>query len=208
MTVIAAVQKDNEIAIACDTLTTNSRSGYQISAEYKANHHKLIQFGENWIGFSGSCAIHQILEELLLEESENLPSFASRSDIFKWLLSIQPKLKETYFIKESEKSGNPLVESNQISAALIANPQGIFRFNSSREVSEYLKFWAIGSGQLVALGAMEALYELDFSATDIASAAALAATKFCSGCAPPIYVETIQKPTKTKRRRTTRKKKS
>ena len=48
-------------------------------------------------------------------------------------------------------------ESTQITA-LIANEHGIFGVYSMREVFEYTRFWAVGSGREFALGAMHALY--------------------------------------------------
>ncbi|NEQ52378.1 MAG: hypothetical protein F6K11_19925 [Leptolyngbya sp. SIO3F4] len=92
--------------------------------------------------------------------------------------------------------------------ALIANPSGIFSINGYREIVEYTKFWAIGSGDSFALGALENLYDQDLSATQIAEKAALTATKFDPGCALPIQVETIKKSSPAKRKRTTKKKKS
>jgi len=43
--------------------------------------------------------------------------------------------------------------------ALIANAYGIFGMFEFREVHEFEKFWAIGSGKAYALGAMYAVYE-------------------------------------------------
>ncbi len=192
MTVITAVQKGNEISIACDTQTTSSDLRYKVTAAYRANSNKLLTYGDNILGHSGSNAIKQILEALFREDSD-APALASRDEIFQWLLAIQPELKETYLIKPSGDSKNQPVESNQVSIALVVNPHGIFSLNGYREVNEFLKFWAIGSGQHFALGAMQAVYDLDFSAAQIAEAGVLAATEFCPYSAKPVQVKTIQR---------------
>ena len=41
---------------------------------------------------------------------------------------------------------------------MIANGNGIFGVYSMREVFEYTRYWAVGSGREFALGAMQALY--------------------------------------------------
>ena len=209
MTVITAVRKGNEIAIACDTQTTSGNYSLKYLADYKVNHNKLLTYGDNIIGLSGTVAIKQMFEDLF-ETSEPV-DFASRKDIFHWILSQQSKLKSEYFLKtDAGNNKNQVAETNWLSG-LIANPHGIFGIGAYREIIEYSKFWAIGSGGDFALGAMEILYEQDLSATEIAEAGARTATKFNPACAEPVYVRTIQqakakKTTKrTTRKRTTRK---
>ncbi len=74
-------------------------------------------------------------------------------------------------MKPDEEEDDPY-ESSQITA-LLANPNGIFfGVYSLREVYEYERFWAIGSGADYALGAMQAVYDNPkLSAADIARAA-------------------------------------
>lgn len=206
MTVITAVKKGDVIAIACDTQTTHGNYGLKYLADYKVNHNKLLTYGDSIIGLSGTVAIKQIFEDLFAQ-SEPAP-FTTRQEIFRWVLAQQSKLKSNYFLKtDAGNNKNQVTEANWLSA-LIVNPHGIFGIGAYREVMEYSKFWAIGSGGDFALGAMEILYEQDLSASEIAETAALTATKFSPGCAPPIYVQTVQiaKDTKqTERKKTTRK---
>ena len=205
MTVITAVRKDNEIAIACDTQTTNGSQLLKYTAEYKVNHIKLIPYGHSIFGLSGSTAISQIFEDLLVQ-LEPVP-LASRSEIFRWLLSNQTTLKTEYFLKTDVASDKQQPTESLGLYALMVNPHGIFTINPYREVSEYTKFWAIGSGSTLALGALEVLYEQNLKASKIAEKAALIATKFNAGCSPPIHVEKISKGKTSKRKRTTKKKK-
>ena len=191
MTVITAVQKGDEIAIACDTQSTSGNHTLKYVAEFKANHSKLLTYGDSIVGLSGTVAIKQIFEDLF-DQLEPDP-FSSRQAIFRWILKQQSKLKSDYFLKtDAGNNKNQVAETNWLSA-LIANPHGIFGIGAYREVIEYTKFWAIGSGGSLALGAMDILYEQDLSASEIARLGALSATKFSPTCAEPIYVETIQK---------------
>ena len=62
---------------------------------------------------------------------------------------------------------------------------------SLREVSEYAKFWAIGSGSEFALGAMHALYNRLDSAEEIAKAGVEAGSEFDSSSALPMSLKVI-----------------
>lgn len=211
MTIITAVQKDDEIAIACDSQTTYGMTLKQ-TADYKVNHLKLISYGHSIFGLTGSTAISQIFEDLLA--SVDPVPLASRSEIFRWLLSHQNTLKNEYYLKPDLPGDKQQPTESQGLHALLVNPHGLFVVNCYRNVTECSKFWAIGSGANFALGALDILYQQNLTAGEIAREAALTATKFNPGCAPPIHVETIQrgetsqKAKTTKRKRTTKKKKS
>ena len=60
------------------------------------------------------------------------------------------------------------------------------------EVNEYNTFWGIGSGRKFAIGAMNALYDLNFTAKEIAESGVIAASEFDDGCSLPLYSETIK----------------
>ncbi|HZQ05437.1 MAG TPA: hypothetical protein VFD70_02580 [Anaerolineae bacterium] len=68
-------------------------------------------------------------------------------------------------------------ESSRI-LALICNPHGIFYITDMRSVTHFAKFWAIGSGQEYALGALYANYERYKNPLDIAKATMAAACEF------------------------------
>ena len=205
MTVITAVQKDNEIAIACDTQSTSPNHFLKYTANYKVNHSKLIPYGNSFFGLTGSAAISQMFEELLAQ-LDPVP-LTSRSEIFRWLLSHQETLKTEYYLKTDVANDKQQPTESQGLHALVANAHGIFTINPYREVNEYTKFWSIGSGSPFALGALEILYEQNLSASEIAEKAALAATKFNPSCSSPIHVESIKKIKPHKQRKTSKKKK-
>lgn len=189
MTVITAVQKGDQIAIACDTQSTGGNTKH--SAEYNINRSKILNYGDTFWGFAGATSIHQIFEDLFAE-SEPSP-LLSRHDIFRWLLAQQDHLKEHYYIKtDISHDRQQAVEASQ-GNALVATSYGIYSINHYRFVQEYSKFWALGSGADIALGAMEVLYPQKLTASEIAEAGAFTATKFNIHCAPPIRVETLQK---------------
>jgi ATP-dependent protease HslVU (ClpYQ) peptidase subunit len=63
--------------------------------------------------------------------------------------------------------------------------------HSLREVCEYKKFWAIGSGSEYALGAMYAVYDMLDSAEEIAKAGVTSGTEFNNASAMPMSSYTV-----------------
>jgi ATP-dependent HslUV protease subunit HslV len=72
--------------------------------------------------------------------------------VFDTFLKLHPKLKERFFLNTKEHDSDPY-ESSQFTI-VIANSHGIFGVESYREVFEFERFWAVGSGRRFALGAM------------------------------------------------------
>jgi hypothetical protein len=63
--------------------------------------------------------------------------------------------------------------------ALVLNKNGLFKVDSARAVFEIDKFWAIGTAEAFALGAMQATYnDPKLTASDIAGAALEVTSKF------------------------------
>src|SRR4029434_10727652 len=94
------------------------------------------------------------------------PKLTTRREIFECFRTLHPRLKEQYFLNPKEDDKDPY-ESSQMDL-LIANRGGAFGLMSLRDVYEYSRFWAIGSGASYALGAMFAAYDLDLTADEIA----------------------------------------
>ena len=75
--------------------------------------------------------------------------------------------------------------------ALIANEYGIFGMFEFREVHEFEKFWAIGSGKAYALGAMYAVYETLADPVEIATVGVLASCEFDTSCDLPVSIHAL-----------------
>ena len=75
---------------------------------------------------------------------------------------------------------------------MIANPSGIFAVYSMREVFEFDRFWAIGSGRDFALGAMYTLYDQPNSAAVVAQAGVMAGAEFDTGTSTPITLNEVK----------------
>jgi ATP-dependent protease HslVU (ClpYQ) peptidase subunit len=75
---------------------------------------------------------------------------------------------------------------------MVANPSGIYAVYSMREVFEFERFWAIGSGRDFALGAMYALYPNAKTAKAVAQAGILAGAEFDTGTSLPMTVHAVK----------------
>lgn len=196
MSTVVVAKKDGKVCIAADSLT--SFGDLRLSSVYDAAHDKVLRYDENYLGIVGSAA-HQLVLESVFASKKVVDKkieidFSSRLAIFESFLALHPLLKEKYFLNAKDEEDDPY-ESTQIDA-LIANPFGIFGVHSLREVTEYNKFWAIGSGAEYALGAMFSVYDSAASAEDIAQAGVAAGAEFNNASSMPLssYVIDLHQP--------------
>lgn len=186
MSIVCAAIKNDEIAIAADTQM--SIGSLVATAEDLKNCEKLFRVNDSVIGFVGWKAMSTMLENIINEKG-GLFVMDDRKKIYKSLMNLHKEMKENYFLETSEDSDQP-VESLQLNA-LIINKNGIYEISSYREVNQYARFWAIGSGRRYSLGAMETLYGKVVSAKDLVEAGVYAATKFDDGCSMPSTSEVM-----------------
>ena len=186
MTTLVAVRKNDEIAIAADSLTTFGDT--RLTAQYDRSFEKIVHYKGNYIGLCGSAA-HQLVFQSLLAKHGDL-DFSDKAAIFETFRKLHPILKEQHFLNPKEEEDDPY-ESTQITA-LIANRNGIFGVYSMREVFEYTQYWAAGTGREFALGAMNALYARLGTAAEIARAGVEAGAVFDKNSALPMTLYSVK----------------
>jgi len=153
MTTVTVVRKDGRIAIAADTLT--KWGGGKESADYVANHEKIIRVGGSFVAITGSATFKLILADHF-SSLDAPPQLDSVGEIFRVWNTLHGVLKEHYYLQTGEDKEEDL-ESSRMDV-LIANPHGIFGVAAHRTVQEFSKFYAYGSGSSYALGAMYAAW--------------------------------------------------
>ena len=184
MTTIVVVRKGDNAVIAADRLTTFGTT--RLAPAYDRSPEKITRHGDSFIGVAGSAA-HQLVLENLLERSGL--DFRGKAAIYESFRKLHPLLKDEHFLNPKEEEDDPY-ESTQITA-LIANAYGIFGVYSMREVFEYTKFWAAGSGREFALGAMQALYPRLRSPEAVAQAGVEAGAMFDKNSSLPLTLYTL-----------------
>jgi len=188
MTTIAVVRKNGYAAIAADTLTKWGTG--KESAAYVANNTKLVKVGDSYLAASGTSTFKLIMRDYFARAGAPA-RFDSAINIFKTWQAFHAALKEQYYLVTVGEKDDTL-ESSKFDV-LIANPRGIFGVGAHRTVQEYRKFYAIGSGTDLALGAMYAAYDSPrLSAERIARLAIEAAAEFDDATGLPVVSHAIK----------------
>ncbi|MEO7726308.1 MAG: MFS transporter [Burkholderiales bacterium] len=188
MTTIAVVKKNGRTAIAADTLTKWGTG--KESAAYIVNHDKIVAAGDTFIGASGSATFKTIMRDYFTQ-ARTKPRFDSTINIFRTWQAFHAALKDRYFLVTASDKDDSL-ESSRFDV-LLANPHGIFGVGAHRTVQEYVRFYAIGSGTDVALGAMYGVYDDPRrSAEDIARFAIEAAAEFDDATGLPAISHSVK----------------
>ena len=188
MTTIAVVKKNGYTAIAADTLTKWGTG--KESAAYIANNNKIVAAGDTFIGASGSATFKTIMHDYFAR-TKTKARFSSTIEIFRTWQAFHEVLKDEYFLVTTSDKDDSL-ESSRFDV-LLANPHGIFGVGAHRTVQEYVKFYAIGSGTDVALGAMYGVYDDPRrSAEDVARFAIEAAAEFDDATGLPVMSHSIK----------------
>ena len=187
MSTITVVKTPAGVAIASDALTTFE--GQKLPPDLDAAGDKVFRVGDAWVGVVGYSAHFLVLQDALerLEDAD----LGSRRGLFETFRVLHPLLKEEYYLlPDTGQDGDPY-ESTQVSL-LVAAPTGIFGVYDMREVHEYTRFWAMGSGASYALGAMDARWHEaeagDLEAGALAAVGVAAGCRFDAGSAPPVTV--------------------
>ena len=187
MTTVVIVRKNGMVALAADTLVTFGDT--RLAHGYEAND-KLFKVGDSWIGMAGTTAHFPVLRRALAALPADELKLHSRDQVFDTFLKIHPKLKENFFLNPKEEDADPY-ESSQLTA-LIANASGIFGVYSYREVFEFDRFWAIGTGRAFALGAMYAALDKVKTARELADIGVRAGCEFDKNSSGPVNAHTIK----------------
>ncbi|WP_293763155.1 MFS transporter [uncultured Aquitalea sp.] len=187
MTTIVAVRKGGQIAIAADSQTTFG-DDQKLLAVYDRFHDKIFLHGDSYFAISGSAAHDLVLQGALKELKKK--DFSSRKAIFDTFRKLHPKLKDGFYLRPEEDEEDPY-ESSQM-MVIIANKHGIFGVYPMREIYEFGRYWAIGSGRKFAMGAMYAVYDQKLSAAEIAEAGVRAGCEFDVNSSLPMSIYTIE----------------
>ena len=187
LSTIVVVKKKGVAVIGTDTLT--SRGTLLVRAKYKRNCRKIHRINESYIGLVGSIAHHNVLDSIKRRYAGEI-KLNSVDNIFETFLTLHGSLKDEYYVNIHEEKEQEY-ESNQLHA-VIANPYGIFEIQSYREVMEYSKFWAIGTGNEFALGSLHSIYDLHEDPKKIAEMALRTACEFDGPSGLPIKLHSVK----------------
>ena len=181
MSTIVAVIKNGTACMAADSLTTFGDT--RQAADYVVDANKILCFDDSFIGVVGSAAHHLVLRSVFANHRDKI-DFSSQLAVFETLRTLHPILKDDYFLN-SKDHDEDAYETSRIDA-LVMSPAGLFGIYALREVDQYTRFWAVGSGAEFALGAMHAVFDDADSAEAVATAGINAGATFDTSSALPM----------------------
>jgi ATP-dependent HslUV protease subunit HslV len=190
MSTIVVVKKNGKAVIAADSRTMYNEGTISCDARYDHHYDKIHKVNDAFVGIVGNSAHHSAFASIVEKHPGDF-SFNNRRHVFETALKLHRKLKAEYHLLTNENDTDQPYESSQIDA-LIAAPSGIFGLFSYRQVEEYTRFWAIGSGSRFALGAMYAVYDQIEDAQVIAEIGIKAAAEFDNCSALPLTSHSVQ----------------
>lgn len=161
MTTITVVRKHNLVAIAADSLLT------QAEVRFTPGEEKIFRHGDSFIVFSGDVSAMQAARRFL-EDNTSHPGLFN-------IFSIREYWSDLHKYVVAEVGEATL-------QALVANPRGAFAIIGPWQIFEVKKFWALGSGQHFALGAMDFAYK-----SESLSSQSVAITGVSSGVEYDVY---------------------
>ena len=188
MSTITVARTAGGAALATDALT--SFDGLRLPPDLDAAGEKVVRVGDAVVGIVGYTAHHLVIQDAL-ERYRDSVDLGSRRGIFETFRALHPVLKDEYYLlPETDQDGDPY-ESTQVSL-LVASPGGIFGVYDMREVHEFTRYWAQGSGASYALGAMHARWPEaeagDLDAGALAAVGVEAGCRFDTASGPPVTV--------------------
>lgn len=189
MSAIVAIQKNGQTVMASDSLICFG--GTTIRDEENHSDPKVTKIGKTFCGMAGWGKYGNILTAHL-KETKNV-KLTNEHDIFLFFHTLWGELHEKYGLVNEQcddQTDSPFGELD--SSFLLANSSGIYYVSSHMSVTKFHKYFAVGSGQDVCLGAIHALYDLDFPAEKIATAAIHAAVSLEQHCGGRVNLFTIE----------------
>ena len=183
MSIVAAVIKDNQIAIAADTQSLFGDVKVPMD-NFKTN--KVRKVGNSYLAITGWGVYDNILNDYI--NPKRPPNLANPKLIYAFFQKLWRALQENYaFVnQQSEEKNSPFVDL--AASFLVVNKNGIFSVAPDMSVSRFEKYYAVGSGWHFALGAVHALYPQKLSAAELAKKAVETTIAFRPDCGGEVQV--------------------
>ena len=198
MSIAVAVRKDARIVLATDSQTN---LGSERVPAANLSGPKFMRIGDAYMAATGWTLYSNILADSL-GRRRTTPRLDSEGTIFKFFTRLWEELHARYnFVKDQADDADSPFGSLD-STFLLVCAQGIYGVASDLSVLRYERYFAIGSGAPVAIGAVHALYESECDAEAIARSAAHAAIDHDVYCGHPIHVAKVHERATRARKRT------
>jgi ATP-dependent HslUV protease, peptidase subunit HslV len=188
MSIAVAVRKGNQIVLAADT--QKNFGSFRVSEGFQPVD-KIRKIGLSWVAATGWALYDNLIDDMLKKGKR--PVLKDRQAIFAFFMKMWRELREKYsFVNDQcdDRQDSPFADLD--SDFLIVNPGGIFHVASNMSVTEFDRYYAIGSGSDFAVGALHILYDSDLGPEEIARRAVETAIEFNIYCGGSIQVQSVK----------------
>ena len=198
MSIAVAVRKSGRIVLASDSQT--NMGSERVPPANNAGP-KYVGVGDAYLAATGWTLYANIIADVLARR-RGTPRLDGEASIFLFFNELWRRLHEDYsFVKDQADDADSPFGSLD-SSFLVVSSAGLFSVSSDLSVMRCERYFAIGSGAAVALGAAHVLYEAEADAEAIARRAVDAAMDHDVYCGPPVHVAAVseRRPRTTRRR--------
>ncbi len=179
-----------------------------VGPQFNAPESCLLRCGPAVIGLQSSIVFQQAFETAataLYRKGD--VSFTTRGDVQRFFHAIHHFMKQHLGFIPTTQPGQAF--ENTPMNALVMTPTNLYKVDSGRAVYEFTRFWALGSGEMVALGALEALSQFELPIDEVARRSLATVASFESKPAEIVgLVKLTRETTKTRASKTKARKKS
>jgi len=187
MSIALAIEKNGELFVAADTLTS---FGHTKVPPVLHAAEKVRRVGASYLATTGWGLYENILDDVIARRKSI--KLGSREQIFEFFLRLWNDLHKKYsFVNDQidEKEAGPF--GNLDSTFLIAGRAGIFYVGPDMSVTKVKHYFAIGSGAPFALGALHALHDSKLGSEAIARRAVESAIAFDTYCGGEVQLHRV-----------------
>ena len=188
MSIVVAVKKGTDVALAADTQSSFG-AGMVPADNHRAS--KIRKVGPVYVATTGWGIYDNILEEVF--GGRRAPRLENSRDIFAFFLGLWRRLHERYpFVKDQCHKHDDSPFGDLDASFLVVNGRGIFYVASDMSVTRFDRYYAVGSGADLGMGAIHALYNRLDNVEEIARSAVEAAIALNTTCGGEIEARKLK----------------
>lgn len=178
MSVAVAVQKNGEVIVAADSLTVFGTTRVPPSMHVAR---KVIKVGSSYLAATGWGVYEDIIEDFIARRK--ITRLAGKREIHGFFMKLWKDLHDVYsFVNDQCGNKDESPFGHLDSSFMVANRKGIFYVAPDMSITEFARFFAIGSGGQYSLGALHVMYEGRDGAEELGRKAVETAIAFCAFC--------------------------
>lgn len=181
MTILVAVKKNDRVFLGADRITTFGQEYFTDLV----NGGKIIKLKHAYLATSGYTLMDNVLEHMHANNHKIMDNkFASRADVFQFMLEMYTELKKQYTLTDTGKD----TYAGIYNVFLVVTDKSIFGISNNLTVTEYSSYVAKGAGSDYSLGCLYALYDTVDDGKELTRMALEAACHFCIYCREPLDI--------------------